>query len=82
MSVCRSCGQQILWCFTSSRKRMPVDIEPDPNGLVVPLTADGELREGDTVMVDSGPTLNDPPDLVRYTSHFATCPNADEWRKR
>lgn len=40
---CRSCGAEVLWCLTASRRKAPVD------------------RSG--------------------TSHFATCPQADSWRK-
>lgn len=42
--VCRSCHAEVLWCFTPSEKKAPIN------------------RDG--------------------TSHFATCPQANDWRKR
>ena len=41
---CRSCGAEVLWCFTPKGKKAPID------------------RDG--------------------RSHFATCPQADQWRRR
>lgn len=42
--MCRSCRAEVLWCFTPSGKKAPIN------------------RDG--------------------SSHFATCPQADAWRKR
>lgn len=50
-------------------KRMPVDAAHDPAGQFV-MNDKGEAEyapEGDT--------------RPRYTSHFATCPDANDWRK-
>jgi len=65
MAYCSSCGAQILWGKTRSGKAMPLDAEPDPNGS---WGLDGDRIVNGTV---------DP----RYTSHFATCPNASSHRK-
>ena len=61
---------------------MPVDSEPDmrppPKGGTLALTLSG----GDfgTLWVEKyRPEMG--PTRKRYTSHFATCPNADDWRK-
>jgi hypothetical protein len=72
---------EIVWCVTTKGKRMPVDVIPDPGGNVVLSTMDGELHDGDMVEVDAGPTLTDRPDIIRLTSHFATCPEAASFRK-
>lgn len=34
-SFCHICGAHIEWAFTEGGKRMPLDIEPHPNGNVV-----------------------------------------------
>lgn len=81
MSRCKSCMAEIVWCVTTNGKRMPVDALPDPGGNIVLSTMDGELHDGDTVDVDSGPCLMDPPGTIRLTSHFATCPDAATFRK-
>lgn len=77
---CRSCGAPIVWAVTRKGKRMPLDAEPvDGGNVVIVEPARGsvppvaEVRE---------PALTDPSGLARYTSHFATCPQADSWRSR
>lgn len=76
---CRSCGAEIIWTVTHNGKRMPVDAEPVPDGNV-------RLRQdGDRVIAEypgkEHPGLFDDPDERRYLSHFATCPQAQSWRK-
>jgi hypothetical protein len=63
---CRSCGAPILWAVSKDGKRMPLNIDRSP-GLVV----EGEQSDG-TPIVASRPV---------YTSHFSTCPDADDWRR-
>lgn len=52
---------------------MPLDAEPDPEGLFV-LEWDGDepfaIHVGRASMIEG----------TRYTSHFATCPYADKYR--
>jgi hypothetical protein len=50
---------------------MPLDALPDPTGMFT-------LERGTVTHVpaDDRPALE-----IRYTSHFATCPDADEHRK-
>lgn len=81
-SRCRSCNAPVLWVAVGpqgERSRMPLD--PDP-------TDDGNVRlegrftpsgaEAATVL---GPLEAELEDEL-YLSHFATCPDADEWRRR
>lgn len=72
LGVCRSCGQQIRWAKTHNGKPMPLDAVSDPDGKII-------VINGVTVMAD---TVTVTPDTPRYTSHFATCPNAAEHRKK
>lgn len=67
--ICRSCGATILWVVTMRGRPMPLDAEP---------VADG------TVWIENGHVmLGTPPDgVIRWRSHFATCPQADRWRKK
>lgn len=72
MSTCRSCGKPIEWARTEKGgKPMPLDV--------------GERSDdGNLVVVDRG------RNVVRYVkagqgnrvSHFATCENADQHRKK
>lgn len=53
---------------------MPVDADPSPVGNVELVDDDGILR----ATVHSQPPLG-VDDL--YVSHFATCPDANDWRR-
>lgn len=77
MSVCRSCNQPIDWVRTEKGKNMPVD--PD-------YVEWNEAKEGDILVTESGKVLTvrkaqNFPNLKGRISHFATCPEAKEWRK-
>lgn len=76
IAQCRSCKAPILWLRSAtSGKPMPVDAEPSPEGTILRTGPNGELarviRAGDAV--DSS--------QPRYTTHWATCPHADQHRK-
>ena len=74
---CRSCGAPVRWVTMPSGRSAPLDPEPHPDGNVVmvsatrarPLTANRIAQAG---------KLPEP----RYRSHFVTCPNASEHRRR
>jgi len=91
---CRSCRALMMWCETPKGSRMPVDVERRPDGNVrvifrrlydEPLAvvlgpaqleaARAEHREH----YEQG--LTDEPELRLYTSHFATCPQAEKHRR-
>lgn len=71
-SACRACGAEMIWTFTESGKRMPLDAEPSSEGTFVT-----EMRGKDlyAVYVKRG---SDPD---ARTSHFATCPSAADFRR-
>jgi len=69
---CRSCGAEIVWVETENKKRMPIDAEPTDAGKFV-LEDEGT----DTPRALYRPGANGE----RFTSHFATCPNAAEHRR-
>jgi hypothetical protein len=70
MSRCRSCNAEIIWARTESGKAMPLDAEPTEDGNVK--IVGGFAVVGGLQLLDPGP---------RYTSHFATCPNAAQHRR-
>lgn len=76
--VCRGCGNEIRWALTDKGKGIPLDPEPVDDGNLV---LDGEHGDGRPVVryVRKG---EDTGILPRYKTHFATCENADEFRKR
>ena len=83
-SECRSCNAEVLWAVWPSGKRMPVDAvadnRPPPKGgdLVLSLQG-GEF--GHLIVHKYDPQRHDAK-RNRYTSHFSTCAQADEWRKK
>lgn len=81
MSRCKSCGAEIFWIKTRAGKAMPCDRErvpywATPGGNKVIITPGGEAvrceLEGDPMKVTG----------CGYISHFATCPQANEHRRR
>ena len=79
--VCRGCGRPIIWIRTSGRKSMPCD--PDqvfywqtPGGRQKIVTPNGEVLSAEL----EGP--QDKATGIGFISHFATCPNGSDFRKR
>jgi hypothetical protein len=87
MSRCRSCNAPVVWARTTKGKNIPLDAE-DSGGWAAPVTPDdGNLqptgervptRDGQTAMVVEVVAAGEG----KYRSHFVTCPEAGEWRKR
>jgi hypothetical protein len=71
---CRSCGADILWTRTRKGKKMPVNREPDEKGRFV------LLYHEDWILAHFDRRGSEPG--AHYTSHYATCPDAEKWRKR
>lgn len=65
MSQCKSCGAEITWAMTPAGKNMPLDAKGKTLWL---------LEGGATETVKCRP-------IVVRTSHFSTCPDADQHRK-
>ena len=77
--VCRSCGAPVRWVVTDATgKRMPLNPAPTADGNVWVLRYEDEIP-----IVAVAATLFDVPtaEAFKYTSHFATCEQADQWRK-
>ena len=84
---CRSCRADVLWvhmmCLgVASSKPSPVDCAPSIDGNI-------EVKSGKKSNKLYGRVLNRPGrESARavgtslFVSHFATCPQADDWRKR
>lgn len=74
MSACGSCGASIWWSVTEAGKSMPIDATPDPDGIVfIDRGVAKVLGPIELALLAEG--------APRWTSHFATCPNADEHRR-
>lgn len=80
MSKCRSCGAEIKFIQTTAGKWMPCD--PDAIHF-------NDCDEPETLIMEDGETYCVNPehryvqdDAYGYRSHFSSCPQADNWRKR
>jgi len=72
---CKSCEARIVFALMTSGKAMPFELDEKglwtiENGQAVYLGKDGAQLELGQV----------PP--VRFTSHFASCPQAPQWRSK
>lgn len=68
---CRSCGAPVLWVVMApSGKWNPLDEAPRADGNVI--------EEGGRARIATA----EDQGSVRYASHFATCPNAGQHRRR
>jgi len=76
MDKCRSCGAPIKWVVTQKNRRMPVDLEPVEGGNIE-LHPQGEFRPPLAVYHSIR-----PPGIKYYISHFATCPKAEQHRRK
>lgn len=92
---CNSCGAPIRWAISeSSGKAIPLDIETvaDGNiietGMIDPSSKSPVIRYLKKSESITFPKMGDlfgssaRDDVHRYVSHFATCPNADQHRKK
>lgn len=70
---CRSCGAGIRWALTESGKRMPLDLKPVDGGNVQLVHHDGTT----TARVVAA-----KPGVRLYRSHFSSCPNANQHRRK
>lgn len=85
--LCRSCHAEIDWAYSvnadaEKEKGNPInhDSVDDPNGnLAVWRDSQRVLRYR---YLRKGELLRTSPKEHRGISHFATCPNAKEWRKK
>lgn len=76
MGKCKSCGAAIKWIRMKSGRTMPVDekaVKYIPDGYSHIVTEKGEVVTG---------RISEYGTKTGYISHFATCPNAKQHRRR
>jgi hypothetical protein len=74
VNICRSCGARVLWVRTATGKPMPVDPRPNPSGNIRLRGNPDVLGQEDLRHLPAGSPL--------YLSHFVTCPQAGQHRRR
>jgi hypothetical protein len=73
INKCFGCGANIFFASTTNGKSIPIDELPCEDGNLVIQKLDGEAFATMAKLM--------PNARVRYKSHFATCPNAANFRK-
>jgi hypothetical protein len=86
MATCKSCQAPILWVrVKNTGSLMPVDAKPNPKGNVEVEAGEPERGVGYGGYVYRAVVHGQPPMMVAGTLHMphhATCPQADQWRRR
>lgn len=85
-STCKSCGARIAWVRTVEGRNMPMDVGPSEHGNLRVVGRMGAhpvvAAYADAAAAAHAATMQGLPDEPRWLSHFATCPNAAQHRKR
>lgn len=85
---CRSCQAPIVWAKTLTGANMPVDPVPDPGGNMILAAIDPSDPEGGYAVImvsgltDAARDAADRVGVLFHQSHFATCPQAAQHRRR
>lgn len=75
MAHCKTCGASILWVVVGpSKKTTPINAQPDPER--------GNIRLTDKLAYYMSEEERLAYQGPRYLSHFATCPQATQHRRR
>lgn len=78
MNACISCGAPIAWAMTDSGARMPLDVPSTDTGNVAAHRDESGVLRARVLPADVAPARHER----LTTSHFASCPNAAEHRRR
>jgi hypothetical protein len=81
-STCRSCGAAVVWAtMIPSGKANPLDATPTPGGNTFAWVVGDKLEAENAARKTERVQRAIERNQNRYTSHFATCPNAKEHRR-
>lgn len=81
-STCRGCGAPIVWIRTAAGKSMPCDAEPALYKAREGAAGKIITGNGTVLSADIGGLAAFEPDGVGHVSHFATCPAAEQFRRK
>lgn len=83
MAACRSCGKEITFAVGPNGRNMPLQLDAAEGDWVIvsPRTVGGSST---AVHIGEAPRAPEVEQEIRrgrrFTSHFATCPDADKFR--
>ena len=81
MAKCRGCGASIVWLQTANGKMMPCDPTPVPYWEKEKATGKIVTKDGRIVSCEFHGVFGEQTG-VGYIPHFATCPNAADFKRR
>jgi len=81
VSTCGSCGAPIVFVRTTAGGRMPLDLEPHESGNVLVAYSYPDPPSGFVLTSDDVLAWAHGQGVRLYRSHFASCPDADKWRR-
>jgi len=73
-----NCGAELVWCSTSTGKKMCLDAEPTRDGDWTIEGEDEPTPRAVRLSNDAAATYTGD----KYTSHWGTCPDRDSFRKK
>ncbi len=80
---CRGCSELIFFALSKDGRRMPVDVKSAPNGnlSVAPIQKGEQLPHAEVVRPAQAAGMR-AAGVPTYMPHWASCPKADEFRRR
>lgn len=77
-AFCGSCARPIVWAATPAGKLIPLDADPVADGNIAAHRDESGNLWARVLRKDEAPAENER----RGLSHFTSCPNADQHRRR
>jgi hypothetical protein len=76
MATCDSCGAPIVWRRTIHGTNIPLDAHPESGRPLV-------VEDGNLILVEASRIVRYvKAGQGRHRTHFATCPDSKQWRKK
>lgn len=80
-STCRSCHAQILWAVTATDRRIPLDVDPRPDGNIAKNGVYDPAGAPHVTILTGGAIERARADRKElYVAHFVTCTD-QRWRR-
>lgn len=80
--VCGTCKAQVVWALTPTGAKAPIDREPAETGNVLLLAPTGFGQPLAVTLSQDGLEHARAQAVPLRLSHWATCPDKQEWRER
>lgn len=82
VEACRSCRAPIIWATSTAGRAVPIDRDRIAGGNIELEEAPAFVPEGRRPGSPTARVVKPEPGVLRYRSHFASCPDAWRWKRR